>query len=72
MSRLHEQPESGQAAGHRNDVGFDCVAIRSVSVEVVDEATTGRLMGKVREQQLPDQFDRLFEAGSQGQMRRTG
>src|SRR5215207_8233385 len=49
----------------------DSVFHARVVIEVVDEAATGRLMGKVREQ-LPDQFDRLFEAGSQGQMRRTG
>jgi uncharacterized protein (DUF2267 family) len=36
-------------------------------LEVVDEATTGNLMGKLREQ-LPDEYDRLFSAGSTGRM----
>lgn len=36
-------------------------------LEVVDEATTGGLMGKLREQ-LPDEYDRLFSAGSTGGM----
>lgn len=40
-------------------------------IEVVDEATTDRLLDKVREQ-LPDEFDRLFEAGSTGSMPRRG
>lgn len=39
-----------------------------VVLEVLDEATTGGLMAKVREQ-LPGEFDRLFEAGSTGRMR---
>lgn len=38
-----------------------------VVLEVADEATTGSLMTKVREQ-FPSEFDRLFEAGSTGQM----
>lgn len=38
-------------------------------LEVTDEATTGTLMSKVREQ-FPPEFDRLFEAGSTGRMRR--
>ncbi len=36
-----------------------------VVLEVVDEATTGGLMDKVREQ-FPAEFDRLFAAGSTG------
>ena len=36
-------------------------------VEVVDEATSGNLMGKIREQ-LPDEYDRLLSAGSTGRM----
>jgi uncharacterized protein (DUF2267 family) len=36
-------------------------------LEVVDEATSGNLMGKLREQ-LPDEYDRLFSAGSKGRM----
>ena len=36
-------------------------------LEVVDEATQGSVLTKVRDQ-LPDEFDRLFEAGSQGRM----
>jgi uncharacterized protein (DUF2267 family) len=36
-------------------------------LEVVDEATTGGLLAKVREQ-LPQEYERLFEAGSTGQM----
>lgn len=39
-----------------------------VVLEVVDEATTGGLMTKVREQ-FPSEFDRLFEVGSTGSMR---
>jgi uncharacterized protein (DUF2267 family) len=41
-----------------------------VVLEVTDEATTGSLMTKVREQ-FPAEFDRLFEAGSEGRMRRA-
>lgn len=47
----------------------DAVFHARVELEVVDEATTGNLISKVREQ-LPPEFDRLFEAGSEGQMRR--
>jgi uncharacterized protein (DUF2267 family) len=36
-------------------------------IEVMDEATSGSLLAKVREQ-LPAEFDRLFEASSVGQM----
>lgn len=36
-------------------------------LEVVDEATTGDLMGKMRAQ-LPAEYDRLFSAGSTGRM----
>lgn len=36
-------------------------------LEVVDEATTGKLMGKLQEQ-LPDEYRRLFSAGSTGRM----
>lgn len=39
-----------------------------VVLEVTDEATTGSLMAKVREQ-FPSEFDRLFDAGSTGRMR---
>lgn len=39
-----------------------------VVLDVTDEATTGSLMTKVREQ-FPSEFDRLFEAGSTGRMR---
>lgn len=42
-----------------------------VVMEVTDEATTGGLMPKVREQ-FPGEFDRLFEAGSSGGMRAGG
>lgn len=38
-----------------------------VVLEVTDEATTGGLMTKVREQ-LPDEFNPLFDAGSTGRM----
>jgi uncharacterized protein (DUF2267 family) len=38
-------------------------------MEVVDEATTGGLLPKVKEQ-LPDEFERLFSAGSTGRMPR--
>jgi uncharacterized protein (DUF2267 family) len=38
-----------------------------VVVEVVDEATQGSVIEKVREQ-LPAEFDRLFTAGSTGRM----
>ena len=37
--------------------------------EVVDEATTGRLMDHVREE-LPAEFQRVLDAGSQGRMAR--
>lgn len=47
----------------------DAVFHARVVLEVTDEATTGGLMTKVREQ-LPDDFDRLFEAGSTGRMAR--
>ena len=40
-------------------------------VEVLDEATTGSLTGKVREQ-LPSDFDPLFESGSTGSLRGAG
>lgn len=36
---------------------------------VLDEATTGGLTAKLREQ-FPAEFDRLFEVGSEGRMRR--
>jgi len=36
-------------------------------LEVVDEATTGDLLGKLQEQ-LPAEYDRLFSAGSTGRM----
>ena len=42
-----------------------------VVVEVLREATTGGLIDKVREQ-LPAEFDRLFEAGSEGRMPPSG
>ncbi len=41
-----------------------------VVLQVADEATTGSLMTKVREQ-FPSEFDRLFEAGSTGRMPAT-
>lgn len=50
--------------------GFDKPAAAfhaRVVLEVADEATTGSLMTKVREQ-FPAEFDRLFEAGSAGRM----
>ncbi len=47
----------------------DAVFHSRVVLEVTDEATTGSLMTKVREQ-FPSDFDRLFEAGSSGRMRR--
>ncbi len=40
-----------------------------VVLEVVDQATSGSLLDKVRHQ-LPDEFDRLFTAGSTGAMPR--
>ncbi len=46
----------------------DAVFHSRVVLEVTDEATTGSLMTKVREQ-FPAEFDRLFEAGSSGRMR---
>lgn len=46
----------------------DSVFHARVVLEVTDEATTGGLMTKVREQ-FPAEFDRLFEAGSTGRMR---
>lgn len=42
-----------------------------VVVEVVDEATTGGVMNKIREQ-FPDEWDPLFEAGSTGRMPPSG
>jgi uncharacterized protein (DUF2267 family) len=45
------------------DAAFHARAV----LEVTDEATTGGLMIKVREQ-FPDEFDRLFDAGSDGRM----
>jgi molybdopterin converting factor small subunit len=36
-------------------------------LEVVDEATTGNLLGKLKEQ-LPAEYERLFSAGSTGRM----
>lgn len=47
----------------------DAVFHARVVLEVTDEATTGGLMTKVREQ-FPAGFDRLFEAGSTGRMPR--
>lgn len=38
-------------------------------IEVLDEATTGGTLGKVKDQ-LPAEYDRLFSAGSTGRMRR--
>lgn len=38
-----------------------------VVLEVVDEATTGGITANLREQ-LPAEFDRLFDAGSTGPM----
>lgn len=46
----------------------DAVFHSRVVLEVTDEATTGALMTKVREQ-FPVEFDRLFDAGSSGRMR---
>lgn len=43
--------------------------IRAV-FEVVDEATTGRLMNHVRDE-LPAEFQRVLDAGSQGRMSRS-
>jgi|ERR671925_543550 uncharacterized protein (DUF2267 family) len=40
-----------------------------VVLEVTEEATTGGLFAKLREQ-VPGDWDRLFEAGSQGRMPR--
>lgn len=40
-----------------------------VVLEVVEEATTGGLFAKLRGQ-LPDEWDRLFEAGAEGRMPR--
>ena len=45
----------------------DAVFHARVVLEVTDEATTGGLMGKVREQ-FPGSFDGLFDAGSTGRM----
>lgn len=72
---------SGQ--GDQLDLGdfFDRVTERSATgvdrpaavfharcvIEVVDEATSGNLLGKLRDQ-LPDEYDRLFSAGSTGRM----
>lgn len=39
-----------------------------VVLEVLEEATSGALMAKVREQ-LPAEFDRVLDAGSAGRMR---
>lgn len=44
--------------------------IRAV-LEVVDEATTGRLMDHVRDE-LPAEFERVLAAGSQGRLPRDG
>jgi uncharacterized protein (DUF2267 family) len=49
----------------------DAVFHSRVVLEVTDEATTGSLMTKVREQ-FPAEFDRLFDAGSTGRMRSDG
>lgn len=49
----------------------DAVFHARVVLDVTDEATTGGLMSKVREQ-FPSEFDRLFDAGSTGRMRRSG
>lgn len=43
----------------------DAVFHARAVLEVTDEATTGSLMTKVREQ-FPSGFDQLFDAGSQG------
>ena len=45
----------------------DAVFHARAVVEVVDDATTGNLVSKIREQ-LPAEYDRLFEAGSTGRM----
>ena len=47
----------------------DAVFHSRVVQQVTDEATTGSLMTKVREQ-FPSEFDRLFDAGSTGRMGR--
>lgn len=47
----------------------DAVHHARAVLEVVDEATTGGLTAKMREQ-FPAEFDRLFESGSEGRMRR--
>lgn len=47
----------------------DAVFHARVVLDVTDEATTGSLMTKVREQ-FPGEFDRLFDAGSEGRMPR--
>jgi len=46
----------------------DAVFHARAVMEVTDEATSGSLMTHVREQ-LPSEFDPLFEAGSEGRMR---
>jgi uncharacterized protein (DUF2267 family) len=46
----------------------DAVYHARVVLEVVQDATTGNLIGKTR-QQLPAEFDALFESGSEGQLR---
>jgi uncharacterized protein (DUF2267 family) len=54
--------------GEREGVDAPAAAFHArVVLEVVDEATTGALMGKIREQ-FPDEWDPLFEAGSTGRM----
>jgi uncharacterized protein (DUF2267 family) len=45
----------------------DAVFHARAVLEVLEEATTGGLMAKIREQ-FPNEFDRMFDAGSQGRM----
>ena len=77
--RRHAPAQAGTGQQFDLDEFFDRVTEREgvdrpdaafharVVLEVADEATTGSLMTKVREQ-FPAQFDRLFEAGSTGRM----
>jgi uncharacterized protein (DUF2267 family) len=80
--RRHAPDQSGTGEQFSPDDFFDRVTEREgvdqpdavfharAVLEVTDEATTGGLMTKVREQ-LPDEFDRLFDAGSEDRMPRT-
>lgn len=81
--RRHAHDGPGTGEQFSSDVFFERVTEREgidrpnavfhsrVVLEVADEATTGSLMMRVREQ-FPTEFDRLFDAGSTGRMPRDG